>query len=85
MGHFPSSLDQVIILISSLRRYPDWALLHDAARSRAWSNSHSVAALDGCTIIPLAADLGSGDETILDERHLSQPAMRFVDLDPSGL
>ena len=41
------------------------ARLHDAARFRARSTSHTVAARDGCTNIPLAAGRGSGDETIL--------------------
>src|SRR4029077_15425668 len=41
------------------------ARLHDAARSRARSTSHTGAARDGCTNIPLAAGRGSGDETIL--------------------
>ena len=36
------------------------AQLHDAARFRARSTSHSVAAHDGCTNIPLAAGKGSG-------------------------
>jgi hypothetical protein len=34
--------------------------LHDAARFRARSTSHSVAVHDGCTNIPLAAGKGSG-------------------------
>ena len=36
------------------------ARLHDAARFRARSTSHTVAARDGCTKIPLAAGRGSG-------------------------
>ena len=36
------------------------ARLHDAARFRARSTSHTVAARDGCTNIPLAAGRGSG-------------------------
>src|SRR4029077_7565815 len=43
------------------------ARLHDAARFRARSTSHSVAARNGCTNIPLAAAGAQEDETILED------------------
>jgi hypothetical protein len=59
--------------------------LHDAARFRARSTSHSVAALGGCTNIPLAAVGGQEDETILENGFLGHAKVRFVYLDPPGL
>ncbi|MGY3134170.1 hypothetical protein ACVWZM_004852 [Bradyrhizobium sp. USDA 4501] len=38
---------------------------------RAWSTSHSVAAHDGRTNIPLAAGRAQDDETILLNRHFA--------------
>jgi hypothetical protein len=55
------------------------------ARFRARSNSHPVAARDGCTNIPLAAGKAQEDETILQIGCLSHAAFRFVYLDPPGL
>jgi hypothetical protein len=52
--------------------------LHDAARFRARSTSHTVAARGGCTNIPLAAGRGSGDETILSIGILGHGYHRFV-------
>ena len=49
------------------------------------SNSHSVAARDGCTNIPLAAVGAQEDETILEDGLLGQVRVRFVHLDPPGL
>src|SRR5208337_5204214 len=45
------------------------ARLHDAARFRARSTSHTVAARDGCTNIPLAAGRGSGGRNHSIDRH----------------
>jgi hypothetical protein len=45
------------------------ARLHDAARFRARSTSHTVAAQDGCTKIPLAAGRGSGGRNHSVDRH----------------
>jgi hypothetical protein len=59
--------------------------LHDAARFRARSTSHSVAARNGCTNIPLAAVGAQEDETILEDGFLGHVRMRFVHLDPPGL
>jgi len=39
----------------------------------AWSNSHAVAALDGCTNIPLSAGRAQEDDTILDHGVLAIP------------
>jgi hypothetical protein len=57
----------------------------DAARFRARSTSHSVAARNGCTNIPLAAVGAQEDETILEDGLLGQVRVRFVHLDPPGL
>jgi hypothetical protein len=59
--------------------------LHDAARFRARSTSHSVAALGGCTNIPLAAVRAQEDETNLEYGFLGHAKVRFVHLDPPGL
>jgi hypothetical protein len=59
--------------------------LHDAARFRARSTSHSVAALGGCTMIPLAAVGAQEDETILEDGFSGHAKVRFVHLDPPGL
>ena len=61
------------------------ARLHDAARFRARSTSHTVAARDGCTNIPLAAGRGSGDETILSIGMSGHGYHRFVHPDPPEL
>jgi hypothetical protein len=45
------------------------ARLPDAARFRARSTSHPVAARDGCTNIPLAAGRGSGERNHSSNRH----------------
>src|SRR5664279_3644186 len=45
------------------------ARLHDAARFRARSTSHTVAVRDGCTKIPLAAGMGSGGRNHSHFRH----------------
>ena len=59
--------------------------MHDAARFRARSTSHSVAAHGGCTNIPLAAVGAQEDETILEDGFLGHAKVRFVHLDPPGL
>src|SRR5271165_4012371 len=46
------------------------ARLHDAARFRARSTSHTVAARDGCTNVPLAAGRGSGERNHSINRHI---------------
>ena len=61
------------------------ARLHDAARFRARSTSHTVTAQDGCTKIPLAAGRGSGGETILWIGISSHGCYRFVHPDPPEL
>src|SRR5271166_5311596 len=61
------------------------ARLHDATRFRARSTSHTVAARDGCTNIPLAAGRGSGDETILSIGISGHGYHRFVHPDPPEL
>ena len=61
------------------------ARLHDAARFRARSTSHTVAARDGCTNIPLAAGRGSGDETIISIGMSGHGYHRFVHPDPPEL
>ena len=58
--------------------------MHDAARFRARSTSHSVAARNGCTNIPLAAVGAQEDETILENGFLGHAKVRFVHLDPPG-
>jgi hypothetical protein len=55
--------------------------LHDAARFRARSTSHSVAAHDGCTNIPLAAVGAQEDETSLENGFSGHAKVRFVHLD----
>ena len=45
--------------------------LPDAARFRARSTSHPVAARDGCTNIPLTAGRGSGERNHSSNRHFS--------------
>jgi len=45
------------------------ARLHDAARFRARSTSHTVAVRDGCTNIPLPAGRGSGGRNHSIARH----------------
>jgi hypothetical protein len=47
------------------------AQLSDAARFRARSTSHPVAARDGCTNIPLTAGRGSGERNHSSNRHFS--------------
>lgn len=44
---------------------PGLVRLHDAARVLEPGPAHAVAAWNGCTIIPLAAGTGSGEETSL--------------------
>ena len=56
-----------------------------AARFRARSTSHSVAARNGCTNIPLAAVGAQEDETILEDGLFGHVRVRFVHLDPPGL
>ena len=46
------------------------------------STSHTVAALDGCTNIPLAAVGAQEDETILEDGFAGHAKVRFVHLDP---
>src|SRR5271165_4775937 len=58
------------------------ACLHDAARFRARSTSHTVAAQDGCTKIPLAAAGAQGGETILWIGISGHGCYRFVHPDP---
>ena len=52
---------------------------------RARSTSHTVAAHDGCTKIPLAAHRAQEDENHSRKRLLSYGLLRFVYLDPPGL
>jgi len=52
---------------------------------RARSTSHSVAAHDGCTNIPLAAHRLRKTRTILETGVLGHGLLRFVHLDPPGL
>jgi hypothetical protein len=60
--------------------------LRNAARFRARSTSHTVAAgCGGCTNIPLAAGRAQEDETILESGFLGHAKVRFVYLDPPGL
>ena len=61
------------------------ARLHDAARFRARSTSHTVAVRDGCTNIPLAAGTGSGGRNHSHFRHTGHGINRFVHLDPPEL
>jgi hypothetical protein len=49
------------------------------------SNSHTVAARNGCTNIPLAAVGAQEDETILEYDFSSQVLKRFVHPDPPEL
>jgi hypothetical protein len=57
-------------------------ILHDEARFRARSTSHSVAAQGGCTMIPLAAVGAQEDETILEDGLSGHAKVRFVHPDP---
>ena len=66
IGQHP--IDQVHIYISVSR---SGAQLPDAARFRARSTSHPVAAQDGCTNIPLTAGRGSGERNHSSNRHFS--------------
>jgi hypothetical protein len=52
--------------------------LHDAARIRARSTSHAVAARNGCTKIPLSAGRAQEDETILENGVSDHAKVRFV-------
>jgi hypothetical protein len=61
------------------------AHLRDAARFRARSTSHAVAALSGCTKIPLSAGRAQEDENHSRKRHSGHGLLRFVYLDPPGL
>jgi hypothetical protein len=61
------------------------AQLHDTARFRARSTSHSVAVHDGCTNIPLAAGKAQETRTILESGVSGPGLLRFVHLDPPGL
>ena len=61
------------------------ARLHDAARFRARSTSHTVAVRDGCTKIPLAAGMGSGGRNHSVDRHFGHGCYRFVHPDPPEL
>jgi hypothetical protein len=61
------------------------ALLHDAARFRARSTSHTVAAQDGSTNLPLAAAGAQVDETILVFGVSGHGLWRFVHPDPPEL
>jgi hypothetical protein len=56
--------------------------LLDAAHFLARSTSHSVAAHDGCTNIPLAAVRAQEDETILENGFSGHAKVRFVHLNP---
>ena len=57
----------------------------DAARFRARSTSHPVAARDGCTNIPLAAGRAQANETILPGGISVHGLPRFVHPDPPEL
>ena len=59
-NHSRMRITPVPVSLSKVR-----AQLHDAARFRARSTSHSVTARHGCTNIPLAAVGAQEDETIL--------------------
>jgi len=59
--------------------------LPDAARFRARSTSHPVAARDGCTNIPLAAGRAQANETILPGGISVHGLPRFVHPDPPEL
>ena len=61
------------------------ARLPDAARFRARSTSHPVAARDGCTNIPLAAGRAQANETILPIGISGHGLPRFVHPDPPEL
>src|SRR5271167_4911457 len=61
------------------------AHLRDAARFRARSTSHAVAAHSSCTKIPLSAGWAQEDETILESGISGHGLLRFVYLDPPGL
>src|SRR6516165_1066737 len=61
------------------------AHLRDAARFRARSTSHAVAAPSSCTKIPLSAGRAQEDENHSRKRHSGHGLLRFVYLDPPGL
>ena len=62
------------------------AQLPDAARFRARSTSHPVAARDGCTNIPLTAGRGSGERNHSSNRRFRGHGLpRFVHPDPPEL
>ena len=61
------------------------AHLRDAARFRARSTSHAVAAHSSCTKIPLSAGRAQEDENHSRKRHSGHGLLRFVYLDPPGL
>ena len=62
------------------------AHLRDAARFRARSTSHAVAAHSSCTKIPLSARAGlRKTRTILESGISGHGLLRFVYLDPPGL
>jgi hypothetical protein len=56
--------------------------VHDAARFRARSTSHTVAVQDGCTKIPLAAAGAQAGETILSSGFSGHGCYRFAHPDP---
>src|SRR5271157_1317675 len=57
------------------------ARLHDAARFRARSTSHTVAVRDGCTNIPLAAGRAQEDENLSRKRRFRP---RLASVRPPG-
>jgi hypothetical protein len=61
------------------------AHLRDAARFRARSTSHAVAAHCSCIKIPLSAGRAQEDENHSRKRHSGHDFLRFVYLDPPGL
>ena len=61
------------------------AHLRDAARFRARSTSHAVAAHSSCTKIPLSAGRLRKTRTILESGISGHGLLRFVYLDPPGL
>jgi hypothetical protein len=77
---FVHSKPRLIVSLSESR-----ALLHDAARFRARSTSHTVAAQDGNTNIPLAAAGAQVGETILVIGISGHGLSRFVHPDPPEL
>ena len=61
------------------------AHLRDAARFRARSTSHAVAARSGCTKIPLSAGRAQEDENHSRKRHFRPRFATVRLLDPPGL